>query len=478
MTYDVAVIGAGVTGAMTARYLSAYRLKTVLIEKFNDVAMGTTKANSAIVHAGFDAIPGTLKAKLNVKGTAMMPGVCRELNVPFKNNGSLVVAFSEEEMATVRKLYERGVANGVPRLSVIGRDELRAIEPNISPDAVGALRADSAGIVCPYELTIASVENAIENGVELMRNAGVESIDDTGDEFVLHTAAGDVHAKYIVNAAGCFADIIARMLGDDSVNLVMRAGEYYILDRSVGGTVSHTIFQCPNPMGKGVVVTPTVDENLLIGPTAVDIDDREDLSTTQEGLALVRALSSKSVPCVSVRDAITSFTGLRAHDKSDDFIIGQSKANPRLIHAAGIESPGLSSAPAIAEYTAERLFEAMGGEPEKNPDFSPLREAPVRFRHMSAEERAELVKKDPAYGRIVCRCETITEGEIRDAIRAPGGARDVDGVKRRTRAGMGRCQGGFCGSKVVEILAKELGKELNGITKFGGGSVILYDKTK
>ena len=477
-TYDVAVIGAGVTGAMTARYLSAYRLKTVLIEKFNDVAMGTTKANSAIVHAGFDAIPGTLKAKLNVRGTAMMADVCRELNVPFKNNGSLVVTFSEEEMATVQKLYERGVANSVPRLSVIGSDELRALEPNISPDAIGALRADSAGIVCPYELTIASVENAIENGVELMRNAGVESIEDLGEEFVLHTAAGDVHAKYIINAAGCFADQIARMLGDDSFELVMRAGEYYVLDRCEGGTVHHTIFETPTKMGKGILVTPTVDGNLLIGPTAATVTDRDDLATTEEGLAKVRAHTSKNVPRVTVRNAITSFSGLRAHPTSDDFIIDISKANPRLVNAAGIESPGLSSAPAIAEYAAWKLFEAMGGEPDKNPDFTPLRKAPVRFRHMSAEERAELVKKDPAYGRIICRCETVTEGEIRDAIRAPGGARDVDGVKRRTRAGMGRCQGGFCGSKVVEILSRELGKELNEITKFGDGSVILYEKTK
>ena len=478
MSYDVAVIGAGVIGAMTARLLSSYRLKTVLVEKTNDVAMGASKANSAIVHAGFDAMPGTMKAKLNVQGCAMMPAVCKELSVPYKNNGSLVVAFSDEEMSTIHALYERGQKNGVPQLSVIDQETLRALEPNISPEAKGALLAKSAGIVCPYELTIAATENAVSNGVDFRRNAGVTAIEDKDGVFTLKTTDGDIQAKYIIDAAGCHSDDIARMLGDDSVSLVVRAGEYYVLDRSVGDTVSHTIFQCPTAMGKGILVTPTVDGNLLIGPTAKDIPEKDNVATTAQGLETVRTLAMKSVPCVSVRSAITSFTGLRAHPTTDDFIIGASKVNNRLILAAGIESPGLSSAPAAAVAIVNALFEAMGGEADKNPVYNPIREEPVRFRHLSDEERAALIAKNPAYGRIICRCETITEGEIIDAIHAPAGARDVDGIKRRTRAGMGRCQGGFCGSKVVEILARELKKPENEITKFGGHSNILFDKTK
>lgn len=478
MRYDVAVIGAGVTGAMTARLLSFYQLNTVLIEKENDVAMGSTKANSAIVHAGFDAQPGTLKAKLNVRGCALMPQICKMLSVPYQNNGSLVVAFSDAEKAHLQLLYDRGIENGVQGLSILSREELRALEPNISPDAVGALLAATAGIVCPYELTIAAAENAVENGVTLLRNAEVQAIGDTGDCYTLKTTAGEIHASYIVNAAGCASDLVARMVGDDSFSLRIRSGEYYILDRAVGGLVSHTIFQCPTEMGKGILVTPTVDGNLLIGPTATEIDSRTDTSTTAEGLETVRIFATKSVPALSVRQAITSFTGLRAHPISDDFVIGVSPASRRFINAGGIESPGLSSAPAVAEYICRCLFDAMGGEPPKKEVYRERRKPPVRFRHLSDEERAELIRSDPAYGHIVCRCETVTEGEIVDAIRSPVGARDVDAVKRRTRAGMGRCQGGFCGSTVLKILARELGADDTSITKFGGESRIVFHKTK
>ena len=477
MCYDVAIIGAGVIGALTARELSRFKLKTALLEARHDVAMGATKANSAIVHAGFDAMPGTLKASFNVKGCEMMPGVCKELSVPYKNNGSLVVAFSEEEMETVKKLYDRGIANGVPQLSVIGKDELKALEPNLADNVCGALRAESAGIVCPYELTIAATENAVTNGVDCIRDAKVEAIDFADGVFTLKTAAGDIKTKYVIDAAGVHSDDIARMIGDTSVEIVVRRGEYFILDKSVGNTVSHTIFQCPTKMGKGILVSPTVDGNLLIGPTAEEIDDKDDVSTTPSGLKDVKTFSVKSCPSVSTRNAITSFSGNRAHPVTDDFILGPSKVNPQFIHASGIESPGLSSAPAIAVYLAKVVTDAIGGV-EANENFNGERKEVFRFRHATDEERAAAIAKNPAYGRIICRCETVTEGEIIDAIRAPAGARDVDGVKRRTRAGMGRCQGGFCGSKVVEILARELGCEINDITKFGDGSNILFDKTK
>ena len=477
MIYDVAIIGAGVIGALTARELSRYQLRTALLEAENDLAMGATKANSGIVHAGFDAIPGTLKAKFNVKGCEMMPEYCRDLDVPYKNNGSLVVAFSEKELETLKELYNRGIANGVSGMEMLDRDALFAIEPNIADGACGALLAKTAGIVCPYELTIAAAENAVTNGVEFIRNCEVTAIDSAEDTFTLHTTQGNITAKYVINAAGTHSDLIARMIGDDSVNITARSGEYFVLDKAVGNLVSHTIFQCPTEFGKGVLVTPTVDGNLLIGPTATDVADRDNTATTLEGLHTVKVLASKSCKLVSTRSAITSFCGLRAHDESQDFVIGPSKVNPRFINAAGIESPGLSASPAIAKYLAHLITVAVD-DISANEGFNGIRKDVFRFRHATDEQKAAAIAKNPAYGRIICRCETITEGEIIDAIRAPAGARDVDGVKRRTRAGMGRCQGGFCGSKVVEILARELGTPVNEITKFGKGSNILFDKTK
>lgn len=475
--YDIAIIGAGVTGAMTARELSKYNLKIALLEKCNDVAMGATKANSGIVHAGFDAAEGSLMAKMNVKGCALMPETCEKLHVPYKNNGSLVVAFSAEEMEHLNVLYNRGVANGVPELKILSKEELLELEPNLNPDSFGALYAPTAGIVCPYELTIAATECAVTNGVEFIRNCEVTAVETNADSIALETTQGRIEAKYIINAAGVYSDEIARMAGDDTISITARKGEYFLLDRATGSLVSHTIFQCPSKMGKGILVSPTVDGNLLMGPTAEDIDDKSNVNTTNSGLNDVKKYAVKSVPSVNARNAITSFTGLRAHAAAHEFIIGVSEKNSRLINAAGIESPGLTSAPAIAEYIGD-IVKSVFGELEVKADYDNTREAPVRFRHMSDEERAELIKKNSAYGRIICRCETITEGEIIDAIKAPAGARDVDGVKRRTRAGMGRCQGGFCGSKVVEILARELGCEVNEITKTGKNSKILFEKTK
>ncbi len=478
MKYDVAIIGAGVIGAMTARALSKYQLRAVLLEAANDVAMGASKANSGIVHAGFDALPGTLKAKFNVPGCAMMKDVCEKLAVPYKNNGSLVLAFSEEEMDTVRMLYERGVKNQVPDMEILDKEAVLNLEPNVSEEIHGALFAKSAGIVCPYELTIAATEIAVMNGVEFRRNFRVTSIASENDGFVIGAESGEsVEAAYIINAAGVFADQIAGMIGDNSVKIQARRGDYFILDKTVGGLVSRTIFQCPTAYGKGVLVSPTVDGNLLLGPTSEDVDDKSDTATTYAGLQEVKRLTAKSCPTVSSRNAITSFSGLRAHPVNDDFVLGPSEVNRRFIHASGIESPGLSASPAIAEYLAE-LVCSLCGSPAVKFIYVEQRPAPFLFRHATDEERDAAIKKDPAYGRIVCRCESVTEGEILDAIRAPAGARDVDGVKRRTRAGMGRCQGGFCGSKVVELLARELNCPTNEITKFGDGSNILFERTK
>ncbi|MEE1010426.1 MAG: NAD(P)/FAD-dependent oxidoreductase [Acutalibacteraceae bacterium] len=476
MNYDVAVIGAGVIGSLIARELSRYNIKVAILEKCNDMAMGTSKANSAIVHAGYDAKPGSLKAKLNVEGAALMPELCKTLAVPFKPVGSLVVAFSDEEVETLGKLLERGKTNGVPGLEIYNKEKLTEAEPHISDEAKAALWAPSAGIVCPYELTIAAVENAVVNGADFIRNFEVDKIDFDGEIFTVSSKENEIKTKFIINAAGVYCDEIASLIGDNSVHTTPRKGEYMLCDKSIGHLANHTIFQCPSKMGKGILVTPTVDGNLLIGPSAIDIEDKEDVATCSDTLADVLEAAKKSVPCVTTRDVITSFAGLRAHCDRDDFIIEPSEKNGQFINVAGIESPGLSSAPAIAVYVKDILLGMISAE-EKS-DFNPVREEPVRFRHMSNEERKALIEKNPAYGRIICRCETITEGEILDAINSPAGARDVDGVKRRTRAGMGRCQGGFSGSKVVELLARELGVEINEITKFGGNSRILYDRTK
>lgn len=476
MQYDVVVIGAGVVGALISLELSKKDIRVAMLDKCNDVAMGTTKANSAIVHGGFDAANGTLKAKLNVRGTALMPQLCADLAVPYRNNGSLVLAFSEEEMEHVHTLYERGQKNGVPRLSVIDKAAVKAMEPHVSDEVVGALLSETAGIVCPYELTIAATEVAVTNGVEFLRNCAVESIQDNNDGFVLSTTCGEIEASYVINAAGVHADDVARMIGDDSITIIARKGEYYLLDKSYGYIADHTLFQCPTKMGKGVLVTPTVDGNLLIGPSALDVEDKDDVDTTAEGLSFILEKAKKTVPELNTRGAITSFAGMRAHPVTDDFIIGFSEKNDRFLNVAGIESPGLSAAPAIAEMVRDLLTEKAALS--EKAQYKTKRTPPVRFRHMSKAEREALIAKNKAYGRVICRCETITEGEILDAIHAPAGARDVDGVKRRTRAGMGRCQGGFCGSKVLEILARELNVPMNDITKFGGASKILFDKTK
>ena len=478
MSYDIAIIGAGVVGSLIARKLSKYDIKIALVEKCNDVAMGTSKANSAIVHAGFDAVPGTLKADLNVKGTKLMGYLCDELGVPFKNIGSLVIAFNDEEMQTLQELYERGLENNVPGLKIIGQDRLHELEPNVSKRAQGALWAKTASIVCPYELTLAAAEVAVLNGVDLYRNFAVNDIQFENEQFTVKAESGEqIEAKYVINAAGIYSDYIASLIGDNSIEIIARKGEYLLMDKSLGGVVNHVIFQCPTKMGKGVLVTPTVDGNILTGPSAKDIEGKEDKSTTTDELDMVRQYTGYSIPGVKLNAVITSFAGLRAHSTKGDFIIEPSKANPHFINVAGIESPGLSAAPAIAEYVEEIMLDVCGRLPKK-VKWHRTRPEPIRFRELSTVERRELIEKDPTFGQIVCRCETVTEGEIIAACHGPIPAEDMDGVKRRTRAGMGRCQSGFCGPKVAEIIARERNKDMLEVTKFGEHSNIVVGKTK
>ena len=485
MVYDIAIIGAGVVGTQIARTLSKYQLKNVLLEKTSDVAQGTTKANSGIVHAGFDCKPGTKMAELNVRGCRLMEDLCKTLYVPYERNGSLVVALNNEEMPTLQDLYDRGRKNGLTEkeISIIDRETLLEMEPNLSENVVGALYAPTAGIVSPYELSIAAAECAIANGTDFLRNFNVGGIIEEDGTFIIGAKDGRlVRSKMVINAAGLFANIIANQFDGERFKVVPRLGEYGLMDRNIYPLVKHTIFQCPSDMGKGILVSPTTHHNIFVGPTALNreatVEGRHDTSIRVGALRQTYSTARRSVPKVAARDQITSFAGLRAHWVEHDFYIHYSTRTNQFINLIGIESPGLASSPAIAEEVEKLVLNAMEKKPELNPDYNPSRKKPVRFRDCTTEERAALIEQNPEYAHIICRCETVTEGEIRDAIRAPGGAIDIDGVKRRIRAGMGRCQGGFCGSKVMEILAEELNEPISDITKFGGDSKIIYERTK
>ena len=474
--YDVAIIGAGVIGNSIFRELTKYNLKVVVLEKDKDVSMGTSKANSAIVHAGYDPKEGTLMAKYNVRGNEMFEDLCKELSVPFKRNGSLIIAFNEEDMNTVKELCENGTKIGVKGLKVLNREEVLEMEPNLNEEIKGALYAPTGGIVGPFEYTIALAENGVANGGEIKLNKEVVGIEKT-DTFKITTGDGEViEAKYVINAAGVYADKIHNLICKESFEIIPRSGEYFIMDKSQGNVVSHTIFQCPSKLGKGVLVTPTVHGNLLIGPDARDIADKEDLGTEAEGLDAVREASMRTSKKINFRESIRNFAGLRANPSTGDFIVEENDEVKGFIDVAGMKSPGLSSAPAIALDVVEILKNA-GCELTKKDNFIAKREQ-IHFMELSGKEKAELIKKNSEYGRIICRCESITEGEIVDAIKRSFGVLSVDGIKRRCRPGMGRCQGGFCGPRVQEIIAREYNVPLEDVVLEKDNSYILVGKTK
>ncbi|WP_238915121.1 NAD(P)/FAD-dependent oxidoreductase [Clostridium sp. YIM B02555] len=474
--YDVAIIGAGVLGNSIFRELTKYNLKVVVLEKENDVSMGTSKANSAIVHAGYDPKEGTLMAKYNVAGNEMFEDLCKELSVPFKRNGSLILAFDEEDMQTVKELYENGCKIGVKGLKILSKAEVLEMEPNLNEEIKGALYAPTGGIVGPFEYTIALAENAVQNGGEIKLKKEVVSIE-KGDTFRIATQDGEViEAKYVINAAGLYADKIHNLICKESFKIIPRSGEYFIMDKSQGNVVSHTIFQCPSKLGKGVLVTPTVHGNLLIGPDARDIDDKEDLGTVGEGLDSIRETSMRTTTKVNFRESIRNFAGLRANPDTGDFIVEENDGVKGFIDVAGMKSPGLSSAPAIALGVVD-ILEKAGCKLEKKENFIANREQ-VHFMELPAQEKAELIKKNPQYGRMICRCESITEGEIVDAIKRSFGVLSLDGIKRRCRPGMGRCQGGFCGPRVQEIIAREYKVSLESVVLEKDNSYILLGKTK
>lgn len=471
--YDVLIIGCGITGAAAAFQLSKYRLKVGILERENDVALGTTKANSAILHAGYDPEPGTLMATLNVRGVELARELCQKLDVPYRNCGSLVLAFSEEERPAVEELYRRGIENGVPGLRLLTGDEARALEPNLSEQVVAALHAPSAAICSPWEYCLALAETAVRNGVELYLSTNLTGLEQTARGWTARTNRGDFKARFVLNAAGVDAAAVHDLAAPHAFDIHPSRGQYYLLDKSEGTRVGRVIFQCPSKAGKGVLVAPTVHGNLIVGPDAERVEGN-DTATTGDGLRFVRETARKSVPSVNFRESIRNFAGVRASTDRGDFILEESA--PGFFDLAGICSPGLSAAPAIGEYAVE-LLQKAGLALERKDDFVCKRRR-TRFKELPPQERGTLVEREPAFGRVICRCETVTEGEILEALHGPIPPASVDGVKRRVNAGMGRCQGGFCGPRVVDILARELHKSPGEIVQDQAGSWLLDRETK
>lgn len=475
--YDVIIVGGGVVGCFIARALSRYQLRVLLLEREADVCSGASKANTAIVHAGYDAKPGTLKASLNVAGNRMYDQVCAELDVPFQRCGTYVVALSEDDLHTLDELYQRGKQNGVTGMRIISREEMQRIEPLVNPETRGALYASTGGIVDPFLLTIAAAENAVRNGVHLRLETEVtDLVRQNGRIAGVSTNRGQVLGRFVINAAGLHADQLMAKAGLRGFTITPRKGEYYVFDREKS-QVRTVLFPCPTPVSKGILVTPTTHGNTLIGPNAVDINDKEDFSVTPQGLEEVFVGAQRLVPTLDRRDVIAVFAGLRASGSTGDFLIEAPIQVPGSINVAGIESPGLTAAPAIAEFVVELLRE-RGLELVEKADYNPIRRSPPRFSELSRQEQALLIAKDARYGRIICRCEMVTEGEIIAAIHSPVPARTYDALKRRTRIGAGRCQGGFDTPRVIHILARELGLPPTAITKKGPGSELVMRETK
>ncbi len=469
--FDAIIIGGGVIGAMCARELTRYRVKVAVAEAADDVCAGASRANSGIVHAGFDAPYGSLKAKFNIAGNRAMPKVCEELGVRYQNNGSLVVAHGPEEEQKLRELLERGLKNGVTGLEILDKTVLAKMEPNLADDVTSALYAPTGGIVCPFQLTIAAIGNAMDNGAELFTSFSVCAARKTQTGWKISSKDGrELEAKIIVNCAGYGAADIARLFGDDSFEIGARKGEYMLLDKSCAAFVRHTVFGLPTAAGKGVLVSPTADGNILVGPTSVE-EDTYDTSTRMEGFVQIREKAETMMKNIPFREVITSFAGVRAYCNRHDFIVGESEIAKGVFHAAGIESPGLTSSPAIGSFLAEKIAARL--DAKRNPDFQPKRKSAEWFKHLNTEEQNRIIQKDPAFGHIVCRCEEVTLGEILQALRQNPRARTIDGVKLRTRAGMGRCQGGFCQPSVFNLIMREYGYRAEEVTKNGGKSFVI-----
>ena len=474
---DIVIVGGGIIGCAIARELSRYRLQVVVVEAANDIACGTTKANGGLVHSGYDPTPGTVKAQVNAKGNRLYTRWAEELGFSFNRTGSMVLAFSEEEMRHLAALFENGRLNGVEDLELIGPEQIREREPRASSNAIQALYCPHTGIVDPFEVALSAAENAAANGVDFHFNAPVDAIEKKDSKFILHTPKDKFRSTWIINAAGCYADTISRMAKAETFDMVWRQGNLIVLDKNAMSKPIMPVYPVPTPTTKGVVVMGTVHGNILIGSTAV-IRERGDLSCYAADIEELTEGAKRLVPSLDVQKSIRQFAGGRAVIAgTNDFHIGQSKVEPNLYQAAGIQSPGVASAPAIAELIV-RDMKSSGVPLKANPDFNPVRERPWDFDALTYSEKAKLIQEDPAWGRIVCRCETVPEAEIADAIHRIPGATSVEGIKRRCRAGMGRCQSGFCQSRVVDILARELGIARSEVLLENHGSEIVLGPVK
>ena len=477
--YDIIVIGGGVTGTCIARELSKYQVNMCLIEKGDDVASGTSKANSGVIHSGFDAKPGTLMAKLNVRGNELLYKLAPQLDFPVKQNGALVVCTDPAQRGDLDRLLDQAHKNGVPGVRIIEREEVLAMEPNLTPNTVAALYAPTGGVICPFNLAIAMGENAAVNGCEFKFETKVEKIIRKDGYYEVVTNKGTFETTAVVNAAGVYADEMHNMVSEKKMKIIARKGEYLLLDKEMGDYFKASVFPLPGPMGKGVLTAPTIHGNFYVGPSATDVEDKEGVNTTQEiidDLIYKAQHSHLTKDVLPMNKVITSFAGLRAHEENHEFIVQEVEDSPGFFDAAGIESPGLTSSPAIAEMLVGIIQDKYQFAEKEN--FIATRKGVTHMADLSLEEKNELIKKDPRYGTIVCRCEMVTEGEIVDAINRPIGATSMDGVKRRTRAGMGRCQAGFCTPRTMEILSRELGIPMTAVSKKGKGSELLVGKIK
>ena len=473
---DVVIIGAGVTGASVAYNLSKYAGDFLVVEKHSDVCEETSKANSGICHGGYDAKPGSMKAKMNVEGNHMMSELSKELSFPYQQIGTLVLCHKEEDFDKLQALYDQGIENGVGGMKIIYNEEILDLEPNVEKDVYAALLCEEAGIVDPFMMNIAYAEGSNLNGVEYKFDTEITSIEKIDDHYVLTSQDGEkIETRAVVNAAGLYSDAIHnQLLNDNKFDVRARRGEYLLLDKATRGFVNHVLFNLPTEKGKGILVTPTIDGNTLIGPTSDFVDDKADTVTTQERIEEVIEKVEDTVENVPVRQVITSFSGNRAHESGGDFILEETQKG--FFDCVGIESPGLTSAPAIGKYMANLVKESL--DLADNKEFKPGRNPIPKTSEMSTEAHNELIKENPLYGKIICRCEKVTEGEIVDAINGPLGARTVDGIKRRVRATAGRCQGGFCLPSIIEIMARELGVDGEEITKKGNNSYYIEKRAK
>lgn len=474
--FDIVIVGAGVVGSLIARKLSSYQLNVLVIEKESDVGNVTSMANSAIVHSGYDPLPGTLKAKLNVEGNRLFPTLCEELDVSFKQIGSLTVALNDEQIETLKDLTIRSKQNGVD-VKLLTSDEVKKIEPNISPNIKGALLASSAGIVNPFTLTVHAMENAVDNGIILHLNEEVTDITKKDGNYIVKTTKGSYETKIIINAAGLYADKIHSLVEKIDYEITPRKGEYFVLDHYQKGLVNHVIFPLPSEKGKGTLIAPTTSGNYIVGPSSDFILDKDDLSTNKTTLENVRSLAQQMIPNIPFNQVIRTFSGNRPSPSTHDFIIDFTKNDKHFINASGIESPGLASSPAIAEYVVNNFVSKVIGLTKKT-SFNPFVKKRIHFNELSLNEKNTLIKENPDYGTIICNCEKVTLGEIKDELSRSVPPHTIKALKKRTRAGFGKCQGGFCQPLVIKELAKHYNVSMDKIELDKKDSIVCRYLTK